>query len=132
MSKEKRRTSSKRRTALTKATLLPLSAAVVQRKSLEHHHAFTTLKSGHGNLDVISPLFLAIYLAYFVRDMTSRTGDLIDFRTEAGFESSGMSLYQQSIEFSSPNSGPYSCPQCTMLRLLKSCSYTWQHPTLGS
>ncbi|WP_143331249.1 hypothetical protein [Burkholderia aenigmatica] len=81
MSKDKRRVGSKRRTALTKAMLLPLSAAVAQRKSLEHHLALSALKSGHGNLDVVGRLFRAIYLAYFVQDMTSRTGDLNDFRT---------------------------------------------------
>lgn len=48
--------------------LLPLSAAVVQRKSLQHHLALAALKSGHGNLDFVGRLFRAIYLAYFVQD----------------------------------------------------------------
>ncbi|KAG8148459.1 hypothetical protein [Burkholderia catarinensis] len=80
MSKEKRRTSSKHRKVLTKTMLLPLSAAVAQRKSLEHHLALTTLKYGHGNLDVVGRLFRAIYVAYFVQDMTSRISDLSNFR----------------------------------------------------
>lgn len=79
MNKGKRQASSKRRTALTKTMLLPLSAAVVQRKSLEHRLALTALKSGHGNLDFVGRLFRAIYLAYFVQDMTSRTHDVSDF-----------------------------------------------------
>ncbi|WP_423391464.1 hypothetical protein [Burkholderia sp. LMG 21824] len=80
MSKDKRRTSAKHRKVLTKTMLLPLSATVAQRKSLEHHLALTALKSGHGNLDVVGRLFRAIYVAYFVQDMTSRASVLSDFR----------------------------------------------------
>ncbi|RQZ59627.1 hypothetical protein [Burkholderia sp. Bp9004] len=65
---------------MTKDMLLPLSAAVARKKSLEHHLALTSLQSGNGTADAISKVFQTIYLAYFVHEATVGRHDLDQFR----------------------------------------------------
>lgn len=65
---------------MTKDLLLPLTAAVAQKKSLEHHLALASLQSGSGTPDAVSKVFQTIYLAYFVHESTVGRHDLDQFR----------------------------------------------------
>lgn len=65
---------------MTKDMLLPLSAAVARKKSLEHHLALASLQSGNGTPDALSKVFQTIYLAYFVHEATVGRQDLDQFR----------------------------------------------------
>ncbi|WP_261528013.1 hypothetical protein [Burkholderia multivorans] len=60
--------------------LLPLSAAVARKKSLEHHLALASLHGGNGTADAISKVFQTIYLAYFVHEAVVGRQDLDQFR----------------------------------------------------
>jgi hypothetical protein len=64
------------RKPLTKAMLLPLPAAKVRTLSLANHLLLATIRSGHGNLDVVMNLTRVLYLAYFMRDDTQGQRDL--------------------------------------------------------
>jgi hypothetical protein len=59
--------------------LLPLAGSVARRKSLEHHLALTILQDGGGDADVVSRLFNAVYLAYFIHEATSGRNGLDPF-----------------------------------------------------
>ncbi|MDN7587262.1 hypothetical protein [Burkholderia seminalis] len=66
---------------MTKDMLLPLPAAMVRKKSLEHHLALASLQSGNnGTTDAVSKVFQTIYLAYFVHEATVGRRDLDQFR----------------------------------------------------
>ncbi|HDR9101087.1 TPA: hypothetical protein QDB15_005693 [Burkholderia vietnamiensis] len=65
---------------MTKDMLLPLSAAVARKKSLEHHLALASLQSGNGTADAISKVFQTIYLAYFIHEATVGRHELDQFR----------------------------------------------------
>jgi len=65
----------------TKDMLLPLTAAVARKKSLEHHLTLASLQSGHGTPDALSTVFQTIYLAYFVHEAVVGRRDLDQFRT---------------------------------------------------
>lgn len=64
----------------TKDMLLPLSASVARKKSLEYHLALASLQSGHGTPDALSTVFQTIYLAYFVHEAVVGRQDLDQFR----------------------------------------------------
>jgi hypothetical protein len=51
---------------ISKEMLLSLAAHVARQKSLEHHLALATLRSGKGGSDTVGRLFHSIYMAYFV------------------------------------------------------------------
>ncbi|MCI0151929.1 hypothetical protein KNO81_39515 [Paraburkholderia sediminicola] len=61
--------------------LLPLPAARVRALSLANHLLLATIRSGHGNLDVVMNLIRVLYLAYFMRDDAQAQRDLDVFRT---------------------------------------------------
>ncbi|MGK8200425.1 hypothetical protein [Burkholderia cepacia] len=65
---------------MTKDMLLPLSASVARKKSLEHHLALASLQSGNGTPDALSKVFQTINLAYFVHEATVGRHDLDQFR----------------------------------------------------
>ncbi|NTZ08195.1 hypothetical protein [Burkholderia metallica] len=60
--------------------LLPLTAAVARKKSLEYHLALASLQSGNGTADAVSKVFQTIYLAYFVHEAVVGRRDLDQFR----------------------------------------------------
>ncbi|WP_144155458.1 hypothetical protein [Paraburkholderia sp. BCC1885] len=63
-----------------KEMLLPIAADFIRQKSLEHHLALATLRSGRGGSDTVGRLFHCIYVAYFVREATIGRFDLNVFR----------------------------------------------------
>ncbi|ARK91041.1 hypothetical protein [Burkholderia pseudomallei] len=66
---------------MTKDMLLPLPAAIVRKKSLEHHLALASLQSGNnGTTDAVSKIFQTIYVAYFIHEATVGRHDLEQFR----------------------------------------------------
>lgn len=65
---------------MTKDMLLPLSAAVARKKSLEHHLALASLQGGSGTTDATAKVFQTIYLAYFIHEATVGRQDLDQFR----------------------------------------------------
>ena len=65
---------------MTKDILLPLTAAVARKKSLEHHLALASLQCGNGTADAVSKVFQTIYLAYFVHEAMVGRRDLDQFR----------------------------------------------------
>lgn len=82
---------------MTRDMLLPLSAAVARRKSLEHHLALASLQAGNGTPDALSKVFQAIHLAYFVHEPTVGRHDLGQFRTaEAAVVECAVAIKNQS------------------------------------
>jgi hypothetical protein len=74
-----------------KEMLLPLAAHVARQKSLEHHLALATLRSGEGGRDTVGRLFHSIYVAYFVHEATTGRVDLDVFRAaEAALQGSAV------------------------------------------
>ncbi|WP_232444642.1 hypothetical protein [Burkholderia ubonensis] len=67
------------RRPLTKAQLLPLPTAEVQRLSLKFHLALATLLAGHVDAAVCAALLNALYLAFLLRD--ARDPDLNRYQT---------------------------------------------------
>jgi hypothetical protein len=65
---------------MSKEMLLPLAAHVARQKSLEHHLALATLRSGKGSSDTVGSLFHSIYVAYFVHEATTGRVELDAFR----------------------------------------------------
>ncbi|QQK03788.1 hypothetical protein JFN94_06395 [Burkholderia anthina] len=65
---------------MTKEMLLPISASVARRKSIEHHMAYHSLATGGGNASIIAQLFSAVYCAYFVHEATEGRANLDVFR----------------------------------------------------
>ncbi|WP_423392703.1 hypothetical protein [Burkholderia sp. LMG 21824] len=60
--------------------LLPLTAGVARKKSLEYHLALASLQSGSGTTDATAKEFKTLYLAYFVHEATVGRQDLDQFR----------------------------------------------------
>ncbi|KWC23223.1 hypothetical protein WL48_24780 [Burkholderia ubonensis] len=79
---------------MTKAQLLPLPTAEVQRLSLKFHLALATLRAGHVEAAACAALLNALYLAFFLRDdhepdldryqMAEAVLDAVIARAEAG------------------------------------------------
>ncbi|OXJ22459.1 hypothetical protein CFB82_40770 [Burkholderia sp. HI2714] len=67
------------RRPLTKAQLLPLPTAEVQRLSLKFHLALATLRAGHVDAAACAALLNALYLAFLLRD--ARDPDLTRYQT---------------------------------------------------
>lgn len=65
---------------MSKEMLLPLATHVACQKSLEHHLALATLRSGKGGSDTVGRLFHSTYMAYFVHEATIGRVDLDVFR----------------------------------------------------
>ncbi|AOK06000.1 hypothetical protein LGM90_29220 [Burkholderia sp. AU28942] len=66
------------RRPLSKAQLLPLPTADVQRLSMKHHLALAALRTGHADVEPIATLMNVVYLAFFLRDRGDR--DLARYR----------------------------------------------------
>ncbi|WP_124885174.1 hypothetical protein [Burkholderia stagnalis] len=60
--------------------LLPLPVAIAQKKSLEHHLALASSRSGSGSSDAVSKVFQTIYITYFIHEATVGRQDLDQFR----------------------------------------------------
>lgn len=60
--------------------LLPLTAAIARKKSLEYHLALASLQSGSGTTDATAKVFQTIYIAYFIHEATVGRQDLDQFR----------------------------------------------------
>jgi hypothetical protein len=60
-----------KRGLLTKEMLLPLSNEKVRALSLENHMSLAVVRSGHGDFDQICCLLRAVYLAFYLRDVTT-------------------------------------------------------------
>ncbi|WP_434116201.1 hypothetical protein [Paraburkholderia caffeinilytica] len=61
--------------------LLPLPTAKMRAVSLENHLALAAMRTGNGNVDQMSCLLKAVYLAWFLRD--GGAGEHVDFFREA-------------------------------------------------
>ena len=69
--------------------LLPLPVAKVRSMSLENHLALAAMRTGNGNVDQMSCLLKAVYLAYFLREATCDHCGMQAFRaSEAALERS--------------------------------------------
>ena len=69
--------------------LLPLPVAKVRSMSLENHLALAAMRTGNGNVNQMSRLLKAVYLAYFLREATCDHCDMHAFRaSEAALERS--------------------------------------------
>lgn len=66
------------RRPLTKAQLLPLPTAEVQRLSLKHHLALAALCAGQGAAAACATLLNGLYLAFYLHD--ARDPDLTRYR----------------------------------------------------
>jgi hypothetical protein len=68
------------RKPLTTSELLPLPSARVRAMSLENHLAFAVVKSGAGSHNQVSCLLRVVYLAWFLREVSSFSDDIELFR----------------------------------------------------
>ena len=71
--------------------LLPLPVAKVRSMSLANHLALAAMRTGNGNVDQMSCLLKAVYLAYFLREATRDHCGMQAFRaSEAALECSAI------------------------------------------
>jgi hypothetical protein len=90
-SSSRRATQKPARKPLTREMLLPLPVAKVRSMSLEHHLALAAMRTGNGNVDQMSCLLKAVYLAYFLREATRDHCGMQAFRaSEAALECSAI------------------------------------------
>lgn len=75
-----RKSHPKKRKPLTKEQLLPLPSDKVRALSLEAHIALSVLRRGHGQAMQIGCLAKTLYLAYFMRDVTSSGAEIEQFQ----------------------------------------------------
>ncbi|WP_412023488.1 hypothetical protein [Burkholderia cepacia] len=64
------------RTPLTKEMLLPMSASVVRKLSLENHVMLAALKAGQGNKDAMVSLLRVLYMTWFLSEKTEPVTDV--------------------------------------------------------
>ncbi|WP_323123342.1 hypothetical protein [Burkholderia alba] len=67
----------------SKILLLPLPTAQVQRLQLKHHVALAAVRDGHGDVAQIGTLLNALYLAFYLRDVTGETDRTLYPRADA-------------------------------------------------
>jgi hypothetical protein len=53
---------------LTPAMLLPMSAALVRKVSLQNHMALVALRQGRGNIDLAGELLKIVFVAFYLTD----------------------------------------------------------------
>jgi hypothetical protein len=53
---------------LSRAMLLPMSATLVRKVSLQNHMALVALRQGHGNIDLAGELLKTVFVAFFLTD----------------------------------------------------------------
>jgi len=86
-SKPKKRKITRTSPPLTRAMLLPMSAARVRKVSLQNHLALVALRQGHGNIDLAGELLKTVFVAFFLTDPDSLATRSPDFvRTEAALK----------------------------------------------
>lgn len=73
-----------KRKPLTKAQLLPLRNTEVRALSLDGHTALAAVRSGHGGVVQIGHLAKAIYVSFFLRDLTPDGMDVEQFHRAEG------------------------------------------------
>ncbi len=71
------------RRPLTKAMLLPLSTAHVQRLQLKHHLALAAYRNQSGSASTLATLFNVLYLSFHLRDLAGETDPCFYARVEA-------------------------------------------------
>jgi len=67
-SKPKKRKTRRTTPPLTRAMLLPMSAELASKVSLQNHLALVALRQGQGNADLIAELLKTVYVAYDLLD----------------------------------------------------------------
>src|SRR5260370_31636810 len=67
-SKPKKRKVARKSPPLTRAMLLPMSAALVRKVSLQNHMALVALRQGRGNIDLAGELLKTVFVAFYLAD----------------------------------------------------------------
>lgn len=65
-SKPKKRKVIRKSPPLSRAMLLPMSATLVRKVSLQNHMALVALRQGHGNIDLAGELLKTVFVAFFL------------------------------------------------------------------
>jgi len=66
VSKPKKRKAGRTSPPLTRAMLLPMSAALVQKVSLQNHMALVALRQGQGNSNLAGELLKTVFVAFYL------------------------------------------------------------------
>jgi hypothetical protein len=66
MSNKPKKSKAMRRAPLSRAQLLPITAATARAFSLKNHLALVAMRNGRGNADLASELTKTLYLTYFI------------------------------------------------------------------